>query len=447
MMDCNNCKTLSHTIKLLNDNIAAIIAGYDILFKVISNHETAINQLMTFKSDITLLNSNKTADILPNTDHHCDTIYKHNGSSPPDTLSADIMDNNVIPDSQISVGANLSVFDCSNVDIEDGLNIAPFDNFQPLELSNDDFLNDFSSISEESTVASDLCAGEKSANNINNIDICVNDAPLELNKTFVIGENNLETITSSVSDYIAYERYDSSVFKLFDTDNLEVSTNFTEILNNRSTAFYGLFPYSYGNITHKVKDYSENVYLQKLLNYVDIAYPRFNYNSALVQKYDSGNQFIPHHSDNEECIEEDSSVLTISLGESRTFEFLDKYSNSCHEQLTLNHGDALFMSKASQNHFTHSLLKDTSKNVRISITLRLLKPMIGTSISNKDSCTQTDESGIVKTTTHHEHIIPQTLKSNKAINLVTNITNTLPRLLKMLPLIGRKLAVIRAVIM
>ena len=71
------------------------------------------------------------------------------------------MDNNVIPDSQISVGANLSVFDCSNVDIEDGLNIAPFDNFQPLELSNDDFLNDFSSISEESTVASDLCAGKK----------------------------------------------------------------------------------------------------------------------------------------------------------------------------------------------------------------------------------------------------------------------------------------------
>ena len=366
-MECKNCSKLSQTLQLVNDNVAAIIAGYDILFKVVSNHETAINKLMTCTSDNTQLNSNKNVDNLSNTEHVTNNDNISNPNCKPSTklidniIPADILNDTVLPASQISVGANLSIFECSNVDIDDEINDVPLD-CTPLDFIDDEFLNNFSSISDETSVENVTVEDVTSVENVTKSNIASNNnGGMQLNRTFIIEGSNTETLSTNVSDYISYDRYDSAIFKLFDADKLNISTNFTEILNNRSAAYYGLSPYSYGNITHDVRDFSDNVYLQKLLNYVDIVYPRFKYNSALVQKYDTGDQFIPHHSDNEDCIEDNSAILTISLGESRTFEFLEKQTKSCHEQLILNHGDALFMSKASQNHFTHSLLKEENK--------------------------------------------------------------------------------------
>ena len=50
------------------------------------------------------------------------------------------------------------------------------------------------------------------------------------------------------------------------------------------------------------------------------------------------------------------------------------------KDIKLNHGDSLVMSKKSQQLFTHGLPKEVNKGMRLSITLRLIKPkMISTS--------------------------------------------------------------------
>ena len=93
------------------------------------------------------------------------------------------------------------------------------------------------------------------------------------------------------------------------------------MFTNRSSAYYGPHPYCYGSTTHKPRDFSENSYLQKILNYAEVAYPTLKFNSDMINKYDSGKYHIPYHSDNEDDIEENSLILTISLGETRTHHY------------------------------------------------------------------------------------------------------------------------------
>ena len=50
----------------------------------------------------------------------------------------------------------------------------------------------------------------------------------------------------------------------------------------------------YGSTTYKPRDFSENSYLQKILNYAEVAYPTLKFNSAMINKYDFGLWQIPH---------------------------------------------------------------------------------------------------------------------------------------------------------
>lgn len=165
-----------------------------------------------------------------------------------------------------------------------------------------------------------------------------------------------------------------SPFHLFNVKNLEESTIFTHNFpfTKRSAAYYGKYPYSYGNTYHPPKPLSDNDYLLKILSYIEIVMPGVRYNSAMVHKYSDGEAFMPHHCDDEECIEENSEIVTISLGESRFVEFKNTVTNSklCHK---LDHGNVFVMQKSTQGLFTHSIPKDdASKKTRLSVTLRLI---------------------------------------------------------------------------
>ena len=108
-----------------------------------------------------------------------------------------------------------------------------------------------------------------------------------------------------------------------------------------------------------------------MLNYVEIVYPEAKFNSALVQKYSSGEMFIPMHSDSEPEIADGSSILTISLGDSRQFNIQEKDS-SYKSSVLLQHGDSIIMTKSSQEFFSHGIPPEEGKGLRISVTLRLL---------------------------------------------------------------------------
>jgi alkylated DNA repair dioxygenase AlkB len=199
-------------------------------------------------------------------------------------------------------------------------------------------------------------------------------------ETICSDDRRIETICSvdsqpvAVQCELAYTDFLPDIFKYFSADSLEKSTEFTHVMSNRKAVYYGKYPYSYGNNTHSPQDISNNPYLEKLLCYVDIVFPHLEFNSIMIHQYKDGNDYMPHHSDDEEEIADNSTILTISLGGSRLFEFNDKSSGLTAESVELTHGSCLLMSKNSQKNFTHSVPKCESARKRLSVTLRLINP-------------------------------------------------------------------------
>ena len=379
-------------IKVLNENIATILSGYELMTNVIDNHETEISKIKSI--------------CYPN------ELFKSKHSS--GTVNIDCCEDQIISSSLTSIAANVDVFSLSNVEIEcykplsDQLtlnNIPSEIGPEPPATPKPDTTspvrpNEFSDKSEISSVedefsdnGSDLSEQTHFPSSDDSSDVseqsdsmCSGDSS-EWSKNSVATSTDHEALSSNCESYkqsyrnkinslgeLPYETHDHQIFNLFEDRKLDDSTVYTHFLNNRTAAYYGIYPYCYGSIHHKARDFSENPYLQKLISYVEIAYPNIQFNSAMIHKYQSGEHFIPHHSDDEESIDDGSLILTISLGETRSFEFREKGESGWNDVLRLNHGDCLVMTKKSQNYFTHSIPREDNKGMRISITLRQMKP-------------------------------------------------------------------------
>ena len=173
-------------------------------------------------------------------------------------------------------------------------------------------------------------------------------------------------------------------FAMFDMGKLEKHTNFSKVFKNRSTAYYGDYPYQYGSVFHEPTPIPEGNYIIKILNHLHMMMPHYIFNSILITKYNDGNDYISYHSDNEPEIAPDSSIVTISLGESRTVIFRPNAAlgHEIEHSVNLHHGDAFVMSRSSQNHYKHCIPINRSTNPRISITCRYITP---TNCPNPDS--------------------------------------------------------------
>ena len=167
-------------------------------------------------------------------------------------------------------------------------------------------------------------------------------------------------------------------FAQFELSKLVADTDFGIKLHNRSLCYYGEVGYSYDQVQHSPQPLpnSDN-YIHTIISYVNTVLPNFTFNSVLITMYDNGSDSLGFHSDNEPEIEPDSDIVTISLGESRTamFKGHKMCKNHPEQSLILEHGDVFIMSRASQDCFQHSIIPDSSKNPRVSITLRHLKPI------------------------------------------------------------------------
>ena len=82
----------------------------------------------------------------------------------------------------------------------------------------------------------------------------------------------------------------------------------------------------------------------------------------------------PPHSDNEDDLKENSLILTISLGETRTLQFKEVGESCWSESVGFCHEDCLLMSKDSQKYFKHGIPQESTSRKRFSITLRLITP-------------------------------------------------------------------------
>lgn len=111
-------------------------------------------------------------------------------------------------------------------------------------------------------------------------------------------------------------------------------------------------------------------------NYINNNFQNANMNSALLNYYRNGGDYIAFHSDIEVTPPE-NYVFALSLGATRNFIFKRK-SDNFKIQTKINNGDLMVMLGETQNLYQHSVTKHTGKvaesiGPRISITFRNLK--------------------------------------------------------------------------
>jgi alkylated DNA repair dioxygenase AlkB len=104
-------------------------------------------------------------------------------------------------------------------------------------------------------------------------------------------------------------------------------------------------------------------------------------NSALVNCYRDGQDSVAWHSDDEPELGRNPLVVSLSLGETRSFQLRHKFNkNEKKCQITLSSGDLLIMSGSTQHYWQHQVPKTaTSVGERISITFRKVKVIVKTS--------------------------------------------------------------------
>ena len=165
----------------------------------------------------------------------------------------------------------------------------------------------------------------------------------------------------------------------FDCDTLDKATDYTRNFSSRKVGYYGDQPYKYTGGYHRARPLTDNTYLSEIAEAVKVLYPDFNYNSALVTKYESHKACLPPHSDNEPAIDSDSTIVTVSLGATRELHYRRKLSRD-RTVLLAENGDVFAMTRSSQNIYDHAVPETDPANdgVRISVTFRLLTPTVRT---------------------------------------------------------------------
>ncbi|KAL5269078.1 hypothetical protein ACHWQZ_G002793 [Mnemiopsis leidyi] len=93
---------------------------------------------------------------------------------------------------------------------------------------------------------------------------------------------------------------------------------------------------------------------------------------------------MPSHSDDEDCIEDDSDIVTVSLGATRKLVIREIVSDKVVCSRDLKHGSVCVMSKSSQSHYKHEIAEDRHcKELRLSFTFRLVKkPLVSEVVSH-----------------------------------------------------------------
>jgi alkylated DNA repair dioxygenase AlkB len=154
-------------------------------------------------------------------------------------------------------------------------------------------------------------------------------------------------------------------------ENDEIIIFGKHIVTKRKVAWYGDsdYLYTYSNITKQALAWTKE--LLELKEIVE-KLTETKFNSCLLNLYHNGNEGIGWHSDNEESIEPNSTIASLSLGAQRKFSFKHKQTKQT-ISLVLEHGSLLIMKDATQTYWLHNLPK--SKNIsgpRINLTFRTM---------------------------------------------------------------------------
>jgi alkylated DNA repair dioxygenase AlkB len=138
----------------------------------------------------------------------------------------------------------------------------------------------------------------------------------------------------------------------------------------RLISLHGNKDYFYGGTLHKPKPFTDE--LSALLEKIN-TFAGQEFNSVLLNLYNSGKDYIGFHADLEKELGTNPTIASISLGAERLFHLKHKKTHELHKVI-LEDLSLLIMGNHSQELYLHSLPKDvTVKRERINITFRKIK--------------------------------------------------------------------------
>ena len=144
-----------------------------------------------------------------------------------------------------------------------------------------------------------------------------------------------------------------------------------QIATKRKVAWYGdsNYLYIYSNSVKQALPWT-----RELVNLKQIVEKLSNtlFNSCLLNLYHDGNVGMGWHSDDEESIEGNSAIASVSFGAERRFSFKHKQTKETISVL-LENGSLLLMEDATQKNWLHGLPKSTKITLpRINLTFRTM---------------------------------------------------------------------------
>ena len=151
-------------------------------------------------------------------------------------------------------------------------------------------------------------------------------------------------------------------------EHLLSSIAWDERLRARRTASFGV-SYNYSGITYPEVGMPES--LQDICSQIESTvgfYP----NNCLLNYYPDGQSSMGFHSDSTEELAPGTGVAIVSLGSEREMMFRYKEVRSHEVRHSLTPGSLLYMSKAFQSLWLHSIPKSPGSGQRISLTFRLM---------------------------------------------------------------------------
>ena len=207
------------------------------------------------------------------------------------------------------------------------------------------------------------------------------------------------------------------------TDITDSDISFREI-GSRKVAYFGGIDYSYDKVTHTACPYPDNAALNSIIDQLSSKIEDFSRDTytCLITLYDDNKTSIPFHSDNELSIQEDSSIYTVSLGETRTLKFRNIIGLVTPKSYNISNGMVYAMTRDSQLYWEHSI-PPTHVNCgpRVSLTFRKLIQCSNYQSSNSHHTPQVPP--IHKPITTHNHNTPT---PTRILLLTDSIHSTFP---------------------
>ena len=175
-----------------------------------------------------------------------------------------------------------------------------------------------------------------------------------MHEDVVVSTSLLSTVSNS--DPSIFITADHDYVPSFELCTLIESLKFDyNFLSGRKAQLFGNLPYAYGKVKHFPTKFDANPYIFEMYKYVTTRFPSFELNSCLINYYPSGSTKIPDHSDDEQYIDSNSLILTLSLGAEREMEFKRKSNDQLLARVKLGNRTLLIFTKNSQFMFTHGI--------------------------------------------------------------------------------------------